>query len=60
MLCDNLDGCDGGWWRKVQEGGDVRIHIADALPCIAEMNTTLPSNYTPMKKFFFNLKMLWA
>ena len=39
MLCDDLDGWDGG--REVQEGGDICIHIADSLHCTAETNTTL-------------------
>ena len=40
MLCDDLDGWDGGG-REVQEGGDIRIHIADSLHCTAETNTAL-------------------
>ena len=36
MLCD-----DGRGGREVQEGGDICIHIADSLRCIAETNTTL-------------------
>ena len=32
-----------GW--KVQEGGDICIHIADSLCSAAETNTTLGSNY---------------
>ena len=31
MLCVDLDGWDGGGGRKVQEGGDVCICIADSL-----------------------------
>ena len=31
-------------------GGDVCIHIADSLCCIAETNTTLENDYTPIKK----------
>ena len=42
MLCDDLDGWDGGGGREVQEGGgDMCIHIADSLHCTAETNTTL-------------------
>ena len=41
MLCDDLDGWDGGDGREVQEGGDIGIHIADSLHCTAEINTTL-------------------
>ena len=41
VLCDHLDGWDGGGGREVQEGGDIGIHIADSLHCTAEPNTTL-------------------
>ena len=42
MLCDDLDGWDGGGsaW-EVQEGGDICIHIADSFHFTAETNTTL-------------------
>ena len=33
-----MNGWDG---REAQEGGDICIHIADLLCCIAETNTTL-------------------
>ena len=42
MLCDNL-----GWWvgggggRKVQEGEDIGINMADSLHCAAETNIIL-------------------
>ena len=43
-------GAGSGEWggREVKEGGDRCIHIADSLHCIAETNTTLESNYTPI------------
>ena len=41
MLCDDLDGWDGGFGREVQEGEDIGINIADSLHCTAEINTTL-------------------
>ena len=41
MLCDHLDGWDGGDGREIQEGGDIDILIADSLHCTAEANTTL-------------------
>ena len=41
VLCDDLDGWDGGGRREVQEGEDICIHIADSLRCTAETNTTL-------------------
>ena len=40
----------GGGRREVQEGGDKCIHSADSLHCTAETNTTLKSNYTPIKQ----------
>ena len=39
VLCDNLDGWDGG--REAQEGGNICMHIADSLHCTAETNPTL-------------------
>ena len=41
----------GGW--EAQEGGNICIHIADALCCTAETNTTLQSNYISIKKDIF-------
>ena len=42
MVCDELDGWDGGGGRRqVQEGGEICIHIADSLCCTGETNTTL-------------------
>ena len=50
MLCDDLDGWDGGWGgREVQEEEDIGIHIADSLHCTAETNTTSYSNFTSIK-----------
>ena len=40
MLRDDLDGWDVGGEREVQEGGDIVIHTADSLHCMAETNTT--------------------
>ena len=39
---------------QAQEGGNVCILMADSCCCMAETNTTLKSNYLPIK----NLKML--
>ena len=50
-----------GWGRKeVQEGGDICIPIADSCWCMAETNTTLLSNYPPIKNklVFFKKKIL--
>ena len=49
MLCDNLEGWDGEGGREVQERGDTGIRIADSLCYTAETNTTLQSNYNPIK-----------
>ena len=39
-----------GWGQKeVQEGGDICIPIADSCWCMAKTNTTLLSNYPPIK-----------
>ena len=40
MLCDNLEGWDGvGGGREVQEGGDIRVPVADSCGYTAETNT---------------------
>ena len=36
--------------KEAQEGEDVCVYIANSLCCIAETNTILQSNYTPIKK----------
>ena len=41
VFCDDLEGWGEGWGgREVQEEGDICIHIADSLGCIAGTNTT--------------------
>ena len=36
VFCDDLEGWGEGWGgREVQEEGDICIHIADSLHCIA-------------------------
>ena len=45
-----------GW--GVQEGGGICILMADSCCCMAETNTTLESNYPPIKKFFKNIEKL--
>ena len=53
VLCDNLEVWDGlGGTREVQEGGDICIPVADSRCCIGETNTTLYSNYPPVKNKF--------
>ena len=39
-----------GVGREAQEGRDVYILMADSWWCVAETNTTLESNYPPIKK----------
>ena len=42
-----------GWsWggREAQERGNICVHAANSCCCTAETNTTLRSNYTPIKK----------
>ena len=53
MLCDHLEGWDREGGREAQERGygDICIHIADSLCCVAETNAPLQSNYTPIKTF---------
>ena len=42
VLCDDLEGWDGGWGgREALEGRDRCIHIADSLCCTAETSTIL-------------------
>ena len=38
-----------GRWKKEQKGGDICMHMADLLHSTAEANTTLKSNYIPIK-----------
>ena len=35
--------------REVQEEGEICMHMADSRCCTAETNTTLESNYPPIK-----------
>ena len=49
-LCDDLkvgDGVEG--WRQIQEGGDICVPRDDSCCCMAEISTTLESNYPPIK-----------
>ena len=42
MLCDDLEGWDGGWGeRGAQEKWNICIHIADSLHYTAETDITL-------------------
>ena len=46
MLCDDLEGWDGGGGRDAQEAGNM----ADSHYYTAETNTKLQSNYPSVKK----------
>ena len=46
MLCGDLNG------KEIPERGNICIPIADSLCCTVETNTTLYSNYNPIKIFF--------
>ena len=35
--------------REAEEGGGICMHMADSCCCTAETNTTLQSNYSPIK-----------
>ena len=49
MLCDDLEGWNGGSGREAQEGGDMCTFTADSHCCMAETNTTFLSNFSPIK-----------
>ena len=38
--------------KEIQKRGGIRIQIADSLCCTVETNTSLPSNYAPIKANF--------
>ena len=44
----DLEGWGAG--REAQEGGTIGIIMADLHCCMAETNTTLESNFPPIKK----------
>ena len=53
MLCDDLDGWGGegvGERSKRERTFGIYIYIADSLHCTTDTNTTLSSNFTPIKK----------
>ena len=53
VFCDDLEGWDGvGGGREVQEGGDICDLMADSRHCMAEANTILESNYSPINNKF--------
>ena len=43
MICGDLH------WKEIGKRVDVCTHITDAFCCTPEANTTLQSNYTPIK-----------
>ena len=50
MLSGDLNG------KEIQKRGDICVCTADSLCCAAETNTTLSSNYTPIKFIFLKIK----
>ena len=40
MLCDNLEGWDGGRGEALK-GGDTCMHMTDSRCCTTEINTSL-------------------
>ena len=49
MLCDDLGGGGGEEGRKVNEGGDICIHIADSCCGTAETNNIVKQLYSNKK-----------
>ena len=53
MLCDDVEGWDGvGRWEEAQEGGDIRIHVADSWCCTEKTSTTFKALILPFLRFF--------
>ena len=52
MLYVDKEGWDGGGGRKTQEGEGICILMPDSPCCTEKSNTTLQSNYPPIKKNF--------
>ena len=53
---DDLEVWDGGR-EEVQKGGDIYVIMTDSRHYTAKTNTTLESNYAPIKKIKFLVKM---
>ena len=53
MLSDDLEGSVG---MGSQEGEDIQILMSDSC-CTAEINTTLESNYSPLKIKFLRVNV---
>ena len=54
VLCADLNG------KEIKKRGDICIHIVDSLCHTVETNTTLQSNYTPIKiRINFKNSYLW-
>ena len=43
MLCGDVNG------KEIKKRGDICVCIADSLCCTVETNTTMQSNYPPIK-----------
>ena len=65
MLCDDLEGQNGGGGRKTQKGRDLHMAAIDSCQfmlfcCVTETNTALKSNYLQLKnKFKEKSRMGW-
>ena len=44
--------------KEVQTGEDLCVHVADSFCYAVESDTTLSSNYTPQKLYFYKWKEL--
>ena len=55
VLGDDLEGWDRGR-EEVQKGADIYVIMTDSRYYTAETNTTLESNYAPIKKIKFLVK----
>ena len=60
VLCDDLEGQDGGEGWETQEGVDICIHVADSHCFTAETSTTLESNYPCMLSGVRLFVTLWT
>ena len=50
MLCDDLEGQTGVCWKATKQGGNICIHTAESLGCMAETNNIGKQLYSNLKK----------
>lgn len=50
VLRDDPQGCDEDGRGEVPEGGDLRVHTTDALPCAAETNNIVKKPHSSLKR----------